>query len=292
MAKKNTGILFFIIGFLISISICFFFYYYSNLIGSNLIENIQGIGEPIKGTAAKLKDHEDDFTINLKVDMLNKGGLIVPHPYGSYTVSTTSGKHSISTDISMNNPIYIKTTLDVDGSNNIMNRTVTIKPKSTGVVPYCGSLSETAGTDCDPNKGDVIPNVFTLDISFNQVTYQLETIASLKAKELPYKYINHIDSNRNLLISVTGPIYDSTRNKIGDVNLDTTDMYNENSFSITVQNPKNTYFNLNSIVITFIVMLPIATLAPTAPPAGATSSLMNKLPALDPNMTTDQLLDN
>jgi hypothetical protein len=71
----------------------------------------------------------DEFSIGLKIDLNSKKGKIVPYPLGSYTVTTTSGKYSATTDFSMNQPAtYVKTKYDVDASKKIVDRIITIAP--------------------------------------------------------------------------------------------------------------------------------------------------------------------
>ena len=141
MAKKSAY-LFYII---LALSLIIFGTLSLTFLKINIIE---GLDESSKNT--------DEFSIGLKIDLNNKKGRIVPYPLGSYTVTTTSGKYSATTDFSMNQPAtYIKTKYDVDASKNIVNRIVTISPKNTG-----GSSNI--------NIGDVITNRFVIDISFNK----------------------------------------------------------------------------------------------------------------------------
>ena len=89
----------------------------------------------------------DDFKIALKINLSDKNGRIVPYPLGSYTLNTTSGKHSKTVDFSMNEVATVKTNYDIDASGNIADRIVTITPKNTG-----GSKN--------PNIGDAITKRF------------------------------------------------------------------------------------------------------------------------------------
>jgi len=204
----------------------------------------------------------------------NDNGKVIPQPYGNYSISTKSGKFSKSVDLSLNSPTVVSTNFDVDSSNNIVNRTVTIAPKvGPSKLEYCGSLStlccspypdcvNPASTKfkspqcCDPVYGDVIPNIFDLDISFNQVTYQLQSEDTVAVSSKLPKYLNYIDNSLNLIINGMGTIYDNSNSNIGTVGTDIKDANNKKSFAIKITNPVNTYYNIKSIIITFVVPLP------------------------------------
>jgi len=230
--------------------------------------------------ATSTNNSADDFAVSMNIKLNSSKGKIVPYPLGSYTVTTSSGQYSATTDFSMNQPAHLKTTYDVDASQNIVDRIITITPKNTG-----GSTNI--------NIGDVITNRFQLDISFNQVEYKLSTLADVKGKNLLLPKdkqivadnMNYIDPNNNLIITALGTIYNSNKGKIGDVTQDDTDMNNTKSYSIKMLNPSDTDYKLKSIKITFVVPLPmldVSTLPPVPP--GVDSSISKNFPAANPNL--------
>jgi hypothetical protein len=263
MAKKSAY-LFYII---LALSLIIFGTLSLTFLKINIIE---GVDESSKNT--------DEFSIGLKIDLNNKKGRIVPYPLGSYTVTTTSGKYSATTDFSMNQPAtYIKTKYDVDASKNIVNRIVTITPKNTG-----GSSNI--------NIGDVITNRFVIDISFNNVAYKLDTIPDLKSKSMPTDNLNYIDSNNNLIITTLGSIYDKNKSKIGSVNADDNDIYNDKTYAINMENKEDRFLDIKKIIIRFMIPLSLFAYAPAAPPPND-PKLIAKLPKQDPNMSNDKFLE-
>jgi len=220
----------------------------------------------------------DEFSVAMNINLNSSKGKIVPYPKGLYTVTTTSGKYSATTDFSMNQPAtYIKTNYDLDASNNIVNRIITIAPKDTG-----GSSNI--------NIRDTITNKFTVDISFNQIGYKLNTLADLKAKELPSDNLNYIDGNNNLIITSLGTIYDKNKKKIGSVNMDDTDINNEKTYAVVMENQEDRFLDIKKIIITFIIPLPLLASVPAAPPP-IDPKLIAKLPKLDPNMSDDKFME-
>jgi hypothetical protein len=274
MAKKNAYIFYIILGLSLiifaSLSLTFF-----------KIRIIEGSQDR----------NADDFKVSLKINLSDKNGRVVPYPLGSYTLKTDSGKYSKTVDFSMNEVASIKTIYDVDASGNISDRIVTITPKNTG-----GSNN--------PNIGDSITKRFKLDISFNQITYKLVTFAELKAKDQlsglggapepdptnKSGHLNFIDSDNNLVITGIGSIYDKAKKNIGDVSLDNSDMNNEKTFLIDMRNPANIDYKLKSIQIRFRTPLPLTAQVPAAPPP-IDPAIIKKIPPIDPNMTTAQMLD-
>jgi len=223
-------------------------------------------------------NNTDEFSVGLKIDLNNKKGRIVPYPLGSYTVTTRSGKYSATTDFSMNQPAaYIKTKYDVDASKKIVDRLITIAPKDTG-----GSTNI--------NIGDVITNRFILDISFNNVAYKLDTIEDLKSKGMPIDFLNYIDDKNNLIITTLGTIYDKNKGKIGSVNADDNDLYNDKTYVINMENKEDKFLDIKKIIIRFMIPLSLFAYAPAAPPP-VDPKLIAKLPALDPNMSNDKFLE-
>jgi len=220
----------------------------------------------------------DEFSIGIKIDLNSKKGKIVPYPLGSYKVSTSSGKYSATTDFSMNQPAaYVKTNYDVDNSNKIVDRIITISPKDTG-----GSTNI--------NIGDVITNRFVIDINFNNVAYKLNTIEDLKSKGVSTDNLNYIDKNNNLIITTLGTIYDKNKGKIGSVNMDDTDIYNDKMYVINMENKDDKFLDIKKIIIRFMIPLPLSAYSPAAPPPND-PKLIAKLPKLDPNMSNDKFLE-
>jgi len=197
-------------------------------------------------------DNQDDFAVALNVVLNNKNGILVPKPNGSFNVSSSSSTFKNEMDFSMNNVALISAFAYRDMSGNFANRTITIKPISTNNEDKTG------------NTGDVIPNHFKLDISFNKIVYKLDTVSDIKSinqsekdkkKHLPIDFLNKISNDGILNITSIGPIYDSNNVKIGKVNLDSNDSNNEKSFEIKVDiptDPKNlTKDYIKQILITF-----------------------------------------
>ena len=231
----------------------------------------------IEGADASSKN-TDEFSIGMKIDLNSKKGKIVPYPLGSYTVTTTSGKYSATIDFSMNQPAaYVKTKYDVDASKKIVDRIITISPKDTG-----GSTNI--------NIGDVITNKFILDISFNNVAYKLDTIEDLKSKGVSTDNLNYIDNNNNLIITTLGTIYDKNKGKIGNVNADDTDIYNDKTYVINMENKEDRFLDIKKIIIRFMIPLSLLAYAPAAPPPND-PKLIAKLPKQDPNMSNDKFLE-
>ena len=266
MAKKSAY-LFYII---LALSLIIFGCLSLTLFKINIIESATGTG-----------DNTDEFAVAMNITLNGSKGKIVPYPLGSYTVTTSSGKYSATKDFFMNEQAtYVKTNYDVDASQNIVNRIVKIVPKDTG-----GSTNI--------NIGDVITNRFQLDISFNQVEYKLNTLADIKGKNLTATKdqqivadnLNYIDGNNNLNITALGTIYDTKKVKIGEVTQDDTDMNNTKTFFIKMNNPVDTNYKLKSIIITFMVPLPLidmSTLPPVPPPIDP--GIVKNFPAADPNL--------
>jgi len=224
----------------------------------------------------------DDFSVALNVKLNGKLGRIVPFPTGSFNILTSSGKTNKSVDFDMNEIVNIKTTYNTDSTGNILDRNIAIKPKSTG-------------TSRNINIGDVIPNRFSLDISFNQTAYKLNSIADLKAqneleqatdpsKKVSLYNLNVLDNNQNLIITGMGTIYDTNNNKIGTVSMNGSDINNDKSFNIKVDiptDPKNLLKSyINIIKITFIYPKPIASkTGMPVPPPPIPQSIVNSIPA-------------
>jgi hypothetical protein len=213
-------------------------------------------------------NNTDEFDITMNIILSDNRGKIVPHPLGSYTVTTNSGQYLKIVDFSMNNPITITTTYDVDVSQNIVDRNITIIPKDTG-----GSKNISIG--------DVITNQFKLEIVFKQIEYKLNTVAEIKAKNLPSDNLNFIDENKNLIITALGTIYDASKNKIGDVTQDEEDIDNTKMYVINMKNPLEVNYKLKSIIIKFFIPLPVI--------SSETQALIDKMPPLDPNMSSSEL---
>jgi hypothetical protein len=236
----------------------------------------------------EMNNNKDNFTVSLNITSNTPNGLVDPFPYGTYTLETSSGEYKSSLDFSMNEPTVVKTFYSVDMSNNVADRTITIYPKKTSntVQPL-------------NNRGDIITNQFTLDISFNEMTYKLKlpaeqildispttkpgSINSSKVIPTPTpskaSFANYIDKNNNLIITGIGIIYDKNKNNVGSVGMDNKDMNNQKTFVITMKNSENINFNLNKIIITFI--FPISLLDSIPPPLD--DKLLNQIPKLDPN---------
>lgn len=251
MAKKISSFFYIALGLSIIIFVSLFMSYFK------IIEGDQN-------------SNKDDFVAFLKINLGTSRGKVVPFPLGSYTLTTTSGKHSNTVDFSMNRVVSVNTNYDVDSGQNIMNRKIIIKPKDTG-----GSNNI--------NIGDVIPKKFELDISFNQMTYSLTSMAELKGKDMPYENLNYIDGDQNLNITAIGSIYDNNKNIIGNVSMDSKDMDNQKSFIINIQNPQLVDFKLKSIVVTFIIPLPMGAQLGIPVPPPIDSRVMSKIPKLDPD---------
>jgi hypothetical protein len=263
MAKKSTYLFYIILALSLIIFGCLSLTFFK----INIIEG-----------ASSTSNNADDFSVAMNITLNSSKGKIVPYPIGSYTVTTTSGKYSATTDFSMNKPaVYVKTNYDVDASKNIVNRIITVSPKDTG-----GSTNI--------NIRDVITNKFILDISFNQIGYKLNTMADLKARDLPYENLNYIDGNNNLIITSLGAIYDKNKKKIGSVNMDDTDMNNEKTYAIVMENQEDRFLDIKKIIITFIIPLPLLASVPAAPPP-IDPKLIAKLPKLDPNMSDDKFME-
>jgi hypothetical protein len=247
--------------------IIFFIYLLLNHFNSKIYEG-----------ATTSKGNEDDFTVALNVKLSNyKNGRIVPFPKGSYTLTTESGKSTQEIYFTMNEPASVTTYYSTDPTTKkMLNRIITISPTDTG------------GSD-NINVKDIIPNNFELDISFNQVTYQLESLSSITSRNLTpgsksdtsMSELNYIDRDNTLIITGIGNIYDTKHNQIGSVSMDNNDMYNQKSFKIIVNNPKNVLQNIgvnettkeiqydytkaaiNKIEVHFIVPEPIQVSSPT-----------------------------
>ena len=260
MAKKSAYLFYIIVALSLLIFLSFLISYFNIKI--------------FEGATSK---NQDDFSVNMNIKLNNSKGKIVPYPLGSYTVTTTSGKYSKTMDFSMNQPVFITSNYDIDASQNIVNRIITISPKNTG-----GSKNI--------NIGDVITNKFVLDISFNNVAYKLDTVADLKSKNMPTEYLNRIDNNNNLIITSLGTIYDKNKKKIGSVNADDSDINNEKTYAVAMENTEDKYLDIKKIIITFIIPLPLLSFAPAAPPPND-PKLIAKLPKLDPNMSNDKFLE-
>jgi hypothetical protein len=210
-------------------------------------------------------DNEDNFAVALNVKLHGKNGRIVPYPNGSFNITTNSGNTNKSLDFDMNEVANIKTTYNKNKDGNILNRIVTIK-----AVPTSKSNNI--------NVGDVIPNVFSLDISFNQVKYKLKTISDLKAtNELAINTsqiestdnLNILDNDSNLIITGIDNVYDKNAKKIGTVSAD---INNEKAFNIKIDipiDPKDVLkAYIKTINVTFIYPLPLSskTNMPIPPP--------------------------
>jgi hypothetical protein len=202
--------------------------------------------------------NQDDFVVSLNVTLSNKNGILVPSPNGSFNVSTESESLKKDVDFSMNNVASVKAIAYRDISDNLVDRIVVIKPIKTNSKDPTG------------NTGDVIPNHFTLDISFNQNVYKLDTLSEIKStnalekdktKHLPTEFLNKIDNAGILNITTIGPIYDTKNVKIGKVNLDSKDTNNLKSFEMKVDiptDPKNlTKDYIKKIKFVFKRVIPI-----------------------------------
>jgi hypothetical protein len=115
-------------------------------------------------------------------------------------------------------------------------------------------------------------------------------MADLKARDLPYENLNYIDGNNNLIITSLGAIYDKNKKKIGSVNMDDTDMNNEKTYAIVMENQEDRFLDIKKIIITFIIPLPLLASVPAAPPP-IDPKLIAKLPKLDPNMSDDKFME-
>jgi hypothetical protein len=236
MAKTNKKIIYSIIA-LIAI-----------IIGSLLLYTFLKIREGLK---TAIVSNEDAFTVCLNVKLKTVAGRVIPYPYGSYGLFTSSGKYESRTDFSMNEPSYLITEYDIDGSKNIVDRKIIIYPKRTVSMPYCYPKEEPRDSPCDPNQGDIIPNMFVLDVSFEKFspTYQLLTIGDPSS--------NNTIKQRVLTINSMGTVYDSEQQKIGSVSGDTLDVTNKKIYVLSIDNPTNTYYNLQGIVFNFTVPIPL-----------------------------------
>jgi hypothetical protein len=265
MAKKSAYLFYFILALSLiifgSLSLTFF--------KINIIE-----------AATSTNNDADDFAVAMNIKLNSSKGKIVPYPLGSYTVTTSSGQYSATTDFSMNQTAQIKTKYDIDASQNIVDRIITIAPKNTG-----GSTNI--------NIGDVITNRFQLDISFNQIEYKLNTLADIKGKNLTAKKdqqviadnLNYIDANNNLNITALGTIYNANKGKIGEVTQDDTDTNNTKTYAIKMLNPSDTNYKLKSIIIKFMVPVPAIDMESLPPvPPGVDPSISKNFPAANPNL--------
>jgi len=235
---------------------------------------------------ADFNNNKDNFTVSLNVVTSTSNGLIDPFPNGTYTLETSSGNYKNSVDFSMNQPTMVKAFYSVDMSNNVSNRVITIYPKKTK-----NTSSPTT------NRGDVIPNQFTLDISFNEMTYKLSlpaeqilNVSSIQTSPSdnkitpapttkPPSYANYIDRTNNLIITGIGNIYDRRKINIGSVSMDNKDMNNQKTFLITMKNSENINYNLNKIIITFTLPIPVL----DAIPPMMDSKIIKQIPKLDPD---------
>jgi len=253
MVRKTKIGNFIILGLLLIIFAMLFFYYF-------YFKTIEGMSV------------EDDFSVSLNVKLNDRSqGKMVPFPNGSYNVSTTSGNTNSTLDFSMNSVATINTTCEHDASGNPLNRIITISPVITT------SDKKNDESDCIIYQ-DVLPNVFLLDISFNQNTYVLETISDIKASnqinsdksnQLSFQELNTIDSNGDMNLKAIGPIYYNSVS-IGKVDADNSDPFNEKSFKIKVDlTPvipvQNCKAYINKIKITF--KYPIPTLSKISGPS-------------------------
>jgi len=229
-----------------------------------------------------LDNNDDDFTVTFKVQLSNKQGRIIPFPKGSYNIETKSGKKYVNTDFSMNDAVNIKSSCDTDTSGVPLDRIIIIKP----------IISD--DNDKNTNIQDVIPNQFSIDISFNQYAYKLDTVSDLKAtnelakdksEKVSTTYLNQIDSNGILMISAMGTIYDNNNKKVGNVAMDSTDMNNDKAFNINVNippDPKNLLkAYINEVHFTFKYPVPVSSknnmpLPPPTPP----QSVIDNIPPL------------
>jgi len=236
---------------------------------------------------ADFNNNKDNFAVSLNVITNNSNGLLDPFPNGTYILETSSGNYKSSMDFSMNQLAKINTFYAVDTSNNVSNRVVTIYPKKT----------TTTTTKSTKNTGDVIPNQFTLDISFNEMTYKLllpaEQILNVSSVQTsptdnsitpapttkPPSNANFIDGTNNLIITGIGSIYDKRKNNIGSVTMDNKDMNNQKTFLITMKNSDNINFNLNKIIITFTLPVPVLDKMPPM----MDSKIIKQIPKLDPD---------
>uniref|UniRef100_A0A6C0JHF9 Uncharacterized protein n=1 Tax=viral metagenome TaxID=1070528 RepID=A0A6C0JHF9_9ZZZZ len=223
---------------------------------------------------------QDDFVVALNVVLSNKNGVLVPSPHGSFKLTTESEVIKKEIDFSMNDVASVKTTGYRDISDNLVDRTVTIVPINTNNVDPTG------------NTGDVIPNHFTLDVSFNQNVYKLDTLSEIKSinalekdktKHLPIVFLNAIDDYGVLNIKAIGPVYDSEKKSIGKVTLDSMDSNNEKSFQIKVDIPTDP----KNIIKDYIKKIKITFKKPAGmmnnlnlpePPPPISQSAINRLP--------------
>jgi len=268
MAKKNIFYIYIIVGLLIFLGLSLIIQYFN----IRLVEGLDG--------------NKDDFAIALNVKLNDGNGKIVPQPIGSYNVKTTSGGTVFTRDFLMNEVLNVKTTLEKDSNNSVLDRTIEITAIHTNT------------SDLKDIVKDIIPNKFALDISFNQVGYVLNTVADLKAavelrsigdkedrkksNDMSIPQLNILTDNGILLIKGIGPIYkvSDSSSPIGGVQVD---MNNEKAFKISINIPidtKNvTKDYVKAILITF--KYPVPTSSKTnmpIPPAPLSQSTVDKIP--------------
>ena len=264
MVKKFKTNTYIIIGLICLLFVSFFIYVFN-------IKLIEG-----------LDNNDDDFSITFKVQLSNKQGRIIPFPKGSYNIETKSGKKYVNTDFSMNDTVNIKTSCDTDTSGVPLDRIIIIKPIFSD------------NSDKNTNIRDVIPNQFSIDISFNQHAYKLDTVSDLKAvnelakdksEKVSTTYLNQIDSNGILMITAMGTIYDNNNKKVGNVAMDSTDMDNDKAFNINVSipsDPKNLLkAYVNEVHFTFTYPVPVSSKnnMPVPPPTPS-QAIIDAIPTL------------
>jgi hypothetical protein len=252
MVKKNGFYSYVIAGLLIFLGLSLIIQYFN----IRLLEGLDG--------------NKEDISIALNVKLSDKNGKIIPQPIGSYGFATKSAgfmdEGTMATyDFSMNKVLKVNTTLDKDENNNVKDRTMIIQAKKT------------KSSNSNDLVKDVIPNKFTLDISFNDVGYILKTVADLKAankllavkKEQnneqktpaePIPVLNILRPDGLLMIQGIGTIYKVNTNSMDDKNNDNpvgnvqNDMNNEKAFKITVNVPSDPE-NLAKAHVSVIVIL-------------------------------------